>query len=357
MPVYASNKRYTIGGQGALVPPEEAQFRTLKPEKTNSLEVGFDGTFFQNRLDVNVTYYKTNTKNQYFTVSAPFETGLRNRYVNAGNVENQGVEVSVGWRNQFTDDFSWSTNYNISYNNNKIVELIEGLSDGLTLASFSTGAKVILKEGGHFGDLYVRTLERDENGTPLKNENNAPILGGTDIKDLKYVGDMNAKVNMGWSNTFHYKDFTLSFLIDAKIGGKVLSMTEATLDGWGVSKRSGEARDAGQVIFEGVSYDPQAFYSTVGATNYNSDYATELYVYDATNVRLRELSFGYTFRNLFGAGKNLNASLIARNLFFFYKDAPMDPDVSASTNNGWQGFDMFNMPSSRSFGLNLKLNF
>ena len=136
-----------------------------------------------------------------------------------------------------------------------------------------------------------------------------------------------------------------------------MSMTEATLDGWGVSERSGAARDNGSVVFEGVTFDPQKFYSVVGATNFNSQYANELYVYDATNVRLRELSFGYTFRNLFGIGKNLNASLIARNLFFFYKDAPMDPDVSAGTGNGWQGVDMFALPSSRSVGLNLKLNF
>ena len=154
---------------------------------------------------------------------------------------------------------------------------------------------------------------------------------------------------MGWTNTFHYKDFTLSFLIDAKVGGKVMSMTEATLDGWGVSERSADARDAGQVMFEGVSFDPQKFYSTVGATNFNSQYANGLYIYDATNVRLRELSFGYV--------QGIDVSFVARNLFFFYKDAPMDPEVSASTNNGWQGFDMFSLPTSRSFGLNLKLNF
>ena len=177
------------------------------------------------------------------------------------------------------------------------------------------------------------------------------------MKDMKYVGDMNAKVNMGWSNTFNYKDFTLSFLIDSKLGGKVLSMTEATLDGWGVSERSGAARNAGKVVFEGVEYDAKKFYTTVGATNFNSQYANELYVYKATNVRMRELSLGYTFRNLLGYGKNLTASLICRNLFFFYKDAPMDPDVSLGTRNGWQGVDMFTLPSSRSFGLNLKFNF
>ena len=350
VPIYASNKRYTIGDQGSIDPPEEAAFRTLKPEKTNSLEVGFDGTFFQNRFNVNLTYYKTNTKNQYFNITAPWETGLKNRYINAGNVENQGFEVSLGWYNQFTDNFSWSTNFNFSYNNNKIIELSNELKDW-TLASYCTGAKVILTEGGHFGDLYVRDFKRDDNGKPVKTESGAPELGGTDNKDLVYVGDMNAKVNMGWTNTFHYKDFTLSFLIDAKVGGKVLSMTEATLDGWGA------ARDAGEVVIDGVSFDPKAYYTTTGGTSYNSNILTSQYVYNATNVRLRELSFGYTFRNLFGANKNLTASIIGRNLFFFYKDAPMDPDVAAGTGNGWQGVDMFALPTSRSFGLNLKLNF
>lgn len=355
VPVFMTNLRYTLKDQGSITPPEKAPFKTLKPEKTNSLEVGFDGTFFHNRLNVNLTYYKTNTKNQFFAIDAPWETGLRQRYVNAGDVQNSGFEAVLGWYNQFTDNFSWTTSFNFSYNTNKIKELIDELPDGLSLANYG-GAKVILKEGGHYGDLYVRQIKRDDSGKPIV-DNGAPQLGGDGIADLEYVGDMNAKVNMGWTNTFHYKDFTLSFLIDAKVGGKVMSMTEATLDGWGVSERSAAARDAGQVVFEGVNFDPQKFYSTTGATNFNSQYANGLYIYDATNVRLRELSFGYTFRNLFGAGKNLNASLIGRNLFFFYKDAPMDPEVSASTNNGWQGFDMFSLPTSRSFGLNFKLNF
>lgn len=356
VPVFMTNLRYELGDQGALTPPENAPFKTLKPEKTNSLEVGFDGTFFQNRFNVNLTYYKTNTKNQFFSISAPWETGLRNRYVNAGDVENQGFEVGLGWYNQFSNDFSWTTNFNFAYNDSKIKKLVDELPDGLVLADYG-GAKVILKEGGRYGDLYVRQIMRDDNGKPIVSDNGTPRLSGDGIKDLKYIGDMNAKVNMGWTNTFRYKDFMLSFLIDAKVGGHVMSMTEATLDGWGVSERSGLARDNGGVTLDGVTFDAQKFYANTGATNFNSQYANELYVYDATNVRLRELSFGYTFRNLFGAGKNLSASLIGRNLFFFYKDAPMDPDVSAGTGNGWQGVDMFALPTSRSFGLNLKLNF
>ena len=356
VPIYMSNPRYTLGTGGAISAPDKAPFRSLKPEKTHSLEVGFDGAFFDNRLTLALTYYKTNTKNQFFSVSAPYESGLRNRYVNAGNVQNQGFEFTAGWYQTFNSDFSWSTNFNISYNENKIKELVEGLSNGLTIASWS-GAKVVLYEGGSYGDLYVRQIKRDENGKPMKNEQGQPIVMGDNVDEMKYAGNMNAKVNFGWTNTFHYKDFTLSFLIDGKFGGRVLSGTEAALDGWGVSERTGDARNAGKVVVDGVEFEPEAWYSTIGSSNFNSPYATEFYVYKGTNVRLREMSLGYTFRNLFGNGKNLTAALIARNLFFFYKDAPCDPDVSMGTGNGVQGVDIFNLPSSRSLGLNLKLNF
>lgn len=356
VPIYMSNPRYTLEESGSISAPDKAAFRTLKPEKTHSLEFGFDGTFLNNRLDFSFTYYKTNTKNQFFSVSAPYESGLRNRYVNAGNVQNQGFEASVGWHQQFNADFSWSTNFNISYNENKIKELVEGLENGLTIASWQ-GAKVVLNEGGSYGDLYVRQIKRDEAGKPVKNADGKPVLMGDNIDEMKYAGNMNAKVNFGWSNTFHYKDFTLSFLIDGKFGGRVLSATEATLDGWGVSERTGNARNAGKVVVDGVEFDPQLWYTETGSSNFNNSYATEFYVYKGTNVRLREMSLGYTFRNLFGNGKNLTAALIARNLFFFYKDAPCDPDVSMGTGNGVQGVDIFNLPSSRSLGLNLKLNF
>lgn len=280
VPIYMSNLLYHFAkdGNGAIAPPENAPFRTLKPEKTHSIEVGFDGTFFQNRLTLGLTYYKTNTKNQFFSVSAPYESGLRNRYVNAGNVQNQGFEFSAGWYQQFNDNFSWSTNFNISYNDNKIVELVDDLPNGLTLTDFG-GAKIIMKEGGAYGDLYVRHIMRDESGKPIKNDSGKPVVSGDSPEELEYAGNMNAKVNAGWTNTFHYKDFTLSFLIDAKFGGKVMSMTEATLDGWGVSERSGAARDAGELVVDGVSFDPRAWYETTGSTSFNTPYANANYVY------------------------------------------------------------------------------
>lgn len=366
VPAYMTNPLYTLGNQGAIAPPERAPFRILEPEMTHSFEVGFDGEFLQHRLHLSATYYKTNTKNQFFSVQTPFGTGYRQQYVNAGNVQNQGVEVTFGWFQDFGNDFTWSTDLNLSHNDNKIVELVEGLQDGLSIRAF-TGAKVILNEGGSFTDLYVRHIKHNDDGTiQVKDVKDGagnvlyqlPVLSGEGNKDMEYVGDMNSKVYMGWNNTFRYKDFVLSFLIDARFGGKVMSMTEAALDAWGVSQRSADAREQGYVMREGVKFtNVEAYFKEVGALNYNSAYCAKDYVYDATNVRLREISFGYTFRNLFGNTKNLMLSLIARNLFFFYKDAPMDPDVSMGTGNGVQGFDMFNLPSTRSFGLNVKLNF
>lgn len=362
VPIYKTNPRYTYGDQGAINPPESVPFRTLKPEKTHSFEVGFDGEFFQHRLHVNATYYKTNTKNQYFEVTLPWESGYKSQFVNAGNVQNQGFELTAGWFQDFGNEFTWSTDLNLSYNDNKIIELFDGIQDGVTVSNLG-GAKVILYEGGQYGDLYVRTLKRDESGklvteTPEGADYQIPVNGGEQNSDLKYMGNMNSKWNMGWNNTFRYKDLTLSMLIDFRIGGKVVSMTEATLDGYGVSERTGRARDRGYVMREGIKFsNVKAYYDVVGATSFNSVYNVEDYVYDATNVRMREISLGYTFRNLFGQSKNLTLAFIARNLFFFYKDAPMDPDVSMGTGNGLQGFDVFNLPTTRSFGLNVKLNF
>ena len=128
VPVYKTNPRYTYGDQGAINPPESVPFRTLKPEKTHSFEVGFDGEFFQHRLHVNATYYKTNTKNQYFEVTLPWESGYKSQFVNAGNVQNQGFELTAGWFQDFGNEFTWSTDLNLSYNDNKIIELFDGIT-------------------------------------------------------------------------------------------------------------------------------------------------------------------------------------------------------------------------------------
>ena len=164
---------------------------------------------------------------------------------------------------------------------------------------------------------------------------------------------------LGWSNTFTYKGFSLYFLVDATIGGDVISLTQAALDLKGLSKVSAEARDKGYVEVEGQKFeDVNAFYNKVAT---RGDACTSYYRYDRTNVRMREISLGYSFpQNMLEKTKfikGLDLSLVARNFFFFYKDAPFDPDATMSVGNTNQGIDVFGMPSTRNIGFNIKFTF
>lgn len=352
LPPYRSYPRHTISGT-SIASPETMVLTDLKPEKAHSIEAGFDIDLFQNRFHWDVTFYKTNTKNQYFEIEAPWASGYRYRSINAGNVQNMGIETAIGYRFDLGRNWSWYPTINVSYNKNEIKELVPGYNE--YLLQEAQGVVMLLKEKGAYGDIYTRELLKDENGNLLLDDNGTPLKSST--RDV-YAGNLNAKVHFGWSNTVQWNNLTFYALIDGKIGGKVVSMTEAVLDAYGVSKRSGDMRENGGYINpDETVVDAQKYFVATGATSQSSKYAGMEYIYDATNVRLRELSVGYTFRNLFGISKDLTASIIGRNLFFFYKDSPCDPDTSGSTGNGWQGLDVFNIPTTRSFGLNLKMTF
>ena len=333
--------------QGGLEPNTKQPFSEMKPEKMHSMEFGIDLAMFNNRLNFDFTYYKTNNKNQYFQITAPYGSGYKSYYINAGNIQNQGFETSVSYHFDFGKDWSWRPEFNLSYNDNTVKELSDKLKDGVEMGS-GAGVRFMLKEGGSFGDIYGRDVKRDESGK-IMTDKDAVVLG-----DQEKLGNVNSDWHLGFGNTINYKDFQMYFLVDGSIGGNVVSMTQSYLDSYGVTEVTADARDRGGVdLGGGTMMDAQKYYeSTAG-----KDKAIGQYVYSATNFRLRELSLGYTFRNLLGANKNLNLSFVARNLFFFYKDAPFDPDLSISTNNAWKGFDSFGMPASRSYGINLKVNF
>lgn len=218
------------------------------------------------------------------------------------------------------------------------------------------------------GDIYIVNGKPQLGGYATAASNGKIRVYEANKKFQKYAGNANSPYQLSWSNTFTYKDFSLYVLINGRIGGKVVSLTEGYLDRWGASERTGAARlnaeakgitvtdefgneRPGMYLNNGRDLVAvQDYYDFVGST-YAGDY-----IYDATNFRLRELSLGYTFRNLFGDYKNLSISFICRNLFFIYKAAPVDPDISLSTANGLGGIDVFNYPSARTFGLNIKLN-
>ena len=336
------------------------------PEETGSFETGIESLFLNNRLSFDFTFYNTIVRHLYMELGS---LGGNTELLNSAKVRNTGFESTIGYDFKFGKDLRWRTSYNLSFNDNKILETGYD-KDGTSRKYQQTvgEAKVIYQKGGAIGDIYAGDFMRDANGHIVLTAKGEPTFDKTGSND-RFLGNMNSKWQMGWTNTFNYKEFQLSFLINGRIGGKVLSLTESYLDYIGASERTEAARlsaERNNIVATNYGNVPgmelndgsgrivpiQSYYQALGASSNPSTY-----LYNGTNFRLRELSLGYTFRDLFGMNRNLTLSFIARNLFFIYKDAPTDPDVSLSTQNGLGAFESFNMPSSRSFGFSLKANF
>jgi hypothetical protein len=355
LPSYRSNPLNSVGRAGTIGYNSTAPFNELRPEMTTSIEFGTEWRLFSSRLELDFTYYKTNTRDQLFSLSAPSGSAYTTYYVNAGNIQNQGIELTLSGSPIWTKDFRWKTGINYSLNRNEVLELAEGLGYFTVSGSGSNSYAMRLEVGGSFGDIYGRKFARDEQGNIQYDDKGLPM---PDKTDLKKVGNTAPKYTLGWNNTLTYKGFSLYFLIDGRFGGEVLSLTQAELDKYGVSKQTGDDRDRGYVAFDGKNVsNVEGFYNIVGGR----DGITEHYVYDATNIRLRELSIGYTFPKKWLVGmpfiQGIDLSLIGRNLFFLKNNAPYDPDGTLSVGNSLQGVDAFGMPSTRSFGFNFKVNF
>ena len=348
---------------GAIASSTYGYFDNPIPETSKSFEAGFDVSFFDSSLNWDLTYYHTGLYNNYFLQAT---TGGKSKPVNTGLIRNQGIETTVSYSLGFAKDWMWRTSVNFSYNDNKIVKTFkdeQGKSSKLEQKIAGGNIVVRYDEGGSYGDMYALDFRRNDDGSIYLSSNGAPQLSNN---SYVYLGNMNSKFQLGWGNTISWKDLSLYFLVSGRIGGKVISLTEAYLDYQGVSKRVGDARLAAEanpdlqwngkpamVMPDGNLAPIEEYYKAVGGNMFGSQY-----VYDATNFRLAELSLGYSFHNLFGGViSNLSLSVVGRNLFFIYKDAPVDPDIALSTKNGLGAFDIFNMPATRSVGVNLKIDF
>ncbi|KIA98538.1 SusC/RagA family TonB-linked outer membrane protein [Flavobacterium sp. KMS] len=334
---------------------------TLKPELKSEIELGTEWRMFNNRLGFELSYYKSKTKNQLIQVPAETSSGqsFSNFALNAGEIQNEGFEVVLNAGIVRADKFSWDATVNYSQNKNLVKDIpTEGGQIILTPSGNNTYRYSII-EGRPFGVIEGINLKKDAQGRILINAD------GTVQRNpgFEEVGNANPDFMLGLSNTFKYGPFTASILIDGRFGGDVLSLTESINDYNGVSKATGDARNAGGVKVNGVNavtgapittMDAQAYYTNIAGRNG----ATGEYVYDATNVSVREVSIGYTFNpKSLPFLQSASVSLIARNLFFIYKDAPFDPNIALSTGQGLQGVDIYGLPSTRSIGLNLNFTF
>lgn len=357
VPFNRINPMHTINSGGGVDRNTQQPFENLKPEMIRSFEVGTDLRLFDGRAGLDFTYYNINSQDQFISLPAPSGSGYTTYFINAGEIVNKGVEITLNGTLIQASDFTWNTNINFSKNNNEIVELVPEFADKRIDYGSSEGYVTYIIAGGSFGDLYGYKFRRNDNGQIILDEDSGAPLK---TAERELLGNLEPDFSLGWNNNFAYKQFSLSFLINAKIGGNVFSQTESMLDGYGVSQRTADARDAGGVEINAIqgttavtSIDPQLYYTTVGDRNG----IAEAYIYDRTNIRLTQLALSYDFdvQNL--PVKALSFSVVGQNLFFFYKKAPFDPELTMSTDMNSQSLDNFNVPPTRSYGFNLKVTF
>ncbi|MGE7774222.1 SusC/RagA family TonB-linked outer membrane protein [Chitinophaga sp. NPDC101104] len=358
IPIYISMPTITLTNGGSIQAIHAKPFSEMQPERTRSFEVGLDSRFLNDKLSFNLTYYKSSTLHQYFKVEVSPSVGYNAYYVNAGNIENRGIEASLGYNGKI-GQVQWTSTLNYGLNRNKVVEMMD-YSDPFTgtrrtqeefVVSDFAGYRLIVRKGGSYGDIYAKDVKRTADGSVALNNKGVPEIG-----DYKKVGNANPRYLMGWNNSFNWKQFQLSFLVDARIGGEVVSTTEAIMDNFGVSQRTAEARNNGGVKVGDKTVPAKDYYQSItGATSS----ALALYTYSATNVRLRELSLGYSIpaKALGNKVRQLQVSLVGRNLWLIHKKAPYDPEITAFTTNQFQGYDYFGLPSQRNLGVNVKVTF
>lgn len=342
---------------GVLKPTDIYPFSDFKAERTKSYEFGVTVRLF-NKIHADATYYHSNTYNQTFLGDLAEYTGYKSIYLQAGDVENRGFEISLGYNDTYAFGLSYSTTVTYSRNINKIRKMVEGYKSSIQETPIDVpevlkdGGRVILKKGGSISDIYAdRFFKKDSQGFV---EIKADGSYGMETVDPVYLGHTSPSCNIGWNNYLGYKGFGLSFLINSRIGGVVTSSTEAILDRFGVSAASAEARDNNGALLPGQGrVDAKAYYQMIGTGSWHT---AGYYTYSATNVRLQNLTFSYTFPSRwFGNVLNdLTLSFIAENPWMIYCKAPFDPELTPSTSTFGQGNDYFMQPSTRSFGFGIK---
>lgn len=356
-------------GDGFVARDQIKYIDDLKPEKTKAWEIGTEWRFFGGRLGLDASAYKTNTVNQLIFIGLPQPSGYNNQYVNVGDIENKGLEVMLTGNPIKKENLSWNTTLNFALNRNKVIALLPGIEQANISPSTNFGS-LLIKPGGAYGDIYGFKWAQDANGAYQINNAGLPV-----VQQLQNIGNFNPDYTLSWLNQVDYKQFSFSFMVDGRVGGTVISGTDAMLGYFGIAEYTTKNREGGLVLpgvlpdgsQNNIEISAEQLWTQVsqGGTNAYG----EFFAYDATNFRLRELSVGYTLNLKNSPIKTARFSLTGRNLFFFYRGKskldipgigkrtlPVDPEVAIGTSN-FQGIESGILPSTRSFGFNLNLSF
>lgn len=373
---------FTIGMINNNIQPN----KDLRPTMTSSYELGLEMKFFNNRLGLDVTYYDQNSKDQIIRLASSSTSGYESRLINAGSIQNRGIEVALNGRVLAVKDFAWDMGVNFSKNSNKVKSLINGMNyfelEEATWCGVSVGAEV----GKNFGSIIGKDFKRTDDGQMIINAK----TGLPEVSDkTKTIGNASWDWTGGFYSTFTYKNFRLSAAFDVKMGADLFSISMrsayqtgkamGTLEGreeWYASEEariaagktidewraSGNARglivpgviDNGDGTWRSndIAVNPESFWKSA------ADNAPSMFVYDNSYIKCREITFGYTFPEkwLGKYVKGLNVSFVARNPFILWKNIPnIDPDSGYNTSG--MGIEYGSLPSRRSYGINLNVRF
>ena len=358
--------------------------KNLKPTMTNSIELGFELKFLKNRLGLDFTYYNQHSKDQILRMNTSYASGYRYQLINAGDIENRGVEVVLNTRPIEMKDFSWDLNVNFAKNSNKVKELANGVDEFELASARWLGVKVVAKVGENYGCIMGKDFLRNDNGDII-------IDGKTGLPkmthDLKVLGNATWDWTGGLTTNVRYKNFSMGAIFDVKVGADLYSMSARSAYSTGKHKETLEGRDAwyeseekrlaagvtskdwhptGGYVAKGVIEQPDGtfkpndiFVSPQEYWTYVTTQTARPFIYDNTYVKLREFTLSYAFpRRMLGKVVNaLSVSFVARNLFNLYKNVPnIDPDSNYNNSTG-MGLEFGSLPSRRSFGLNVNLKF
>ncbi|MCQ2153737.1 MAG: SusC/RagA family TonB-linked outer membrane protein [Bacteroidales bacterium] len=370
------NPTYAVTG-GVPADQTWAVADNFRPEYTKSYEAGADIRMFKGKLAISGTVYYSQTSNQVFSPTISGASTASTLYINAGRIDNKGIELTASF-NQDLGRVNWNTSLIYTRNVNKIVTLLDADYNGEHYRSTqesvggTSGVKMWLTEGGRVGDLYVSTLKTDEHGFIWTSPTGGAVVpapnDGTPATMI-YAGNTEPEWTGSWNNVFSWNGLSLSALITARIGGIGVSLTEATLDAYGMSERTAIDRDNGGVVLNarhftdpehtaGLRVGAQQYYEVIsGKDGVNAIGA--YYVYSMTNVRLAEVTLGYDIpvNKWVRWMKGLNVAFVGRNLAMLYGKAPFDPAQISSTGNYGAGIDLFMMPSTRNIGFSVKVTF
>ncbi|SFS71999.1 TonB-linked outer membrane protein, SusC/RagA family [Zhouia amylolytica] len=356
--VYDIDQTVTLPYTVASIPGSLPSF-DLKPETSNSWEVGTELGFFNNRIFIDFTYYETKTKDQIMAVPVSGATAYNSKVVNAGSISNKGIELQFNTIPLETKDFKWDLGFNFTKSDSKVESLNEGL-ESITLNTLWS-VSVEARPGEEFGTIYGYDFKRDNFGRKLITDQGLAQRG-----DRINMGSINPDWYGGFNTKFTYKNISLGALVSIQQGGEFYSYGRAYRTFFGTDVRSLPGRETG-FIEEGINENTGFQNETptdAMLRQYNNIFVSEIaseQILDASNVKLRELTLSYNFSEKMLQGtfiQRASLSAVGRNLLFFYNAAEdIDPEATYSSGPASTAFEHSSLPSTRTYGLNLKIDF